>query len=168
MSLESFLTWLTQQFVTLWLMSLLWVLAVVSASVLFRRSRGKPVLFFSVPNAVFQERTASGCSNDGWWRRLGGARNCLVVAITPARLVIRPFFPFNLMFLPETYGLEYDVPLSSVFRATAERSLLRRRVRVCFRDGDRECDVSLSLRNPEDFLRLLSSGGEPTPSARCS
>jgi hypothetical protein len=159
MSPESFLTWLTQQFVTLWLMSLLWVLAVVSASIVFRRSRRKPVLFFSVPNAVFQERTASGCSNDRWWRRLGGANNCLVVAITPARLVIRPFFPFNLMFLPETYGLEYDVPLGSVVRVIVDRSLFRRRVRVWFRDGDRECDVSLFLKQPEEFLRLVSPGG---------
>src|SRR4051812_1216237 len=100
-------------FLTLWLVLLLWVAAAVTASVFFRLSRGKPILFFSVPNAVFQERTASGRSNDRWWRQPGGASNCLVVAITRDRLVIRPFFPFNLLFLPESYGLEHDVPLTS-------------------------------------------------------
>jgi hypothetical protein len=148
-----------ERFLTLWLVLLLWVAAAGTASVFVRLSRGKPILFFSVPNALFQERTASGRSNDRWWRQLGGASNCLVVAVTRDRLVIRPFFPFNLLFLPETYGLEHDVPLSSVCSATADRSFSRRRVRLILRDGDGERDVSLFLRQPDEFLRLVAPGG---------
>ena len=147
-----------ERFWILWSISVAWVAAVVTVSVFHRKARGKPILFFSVPDALFQKRTASGCSNDRWWRRLGGANNCLVVAVTADRLVIRPWFPFNLMFLPETYGLEYDVPLSSVTGATEDRFLLRRRTRVTFRDGDRECDVSLYLKEPDDFLRRVLRG----------
>ena len=156
MSPDGFTRWLTpDRFFSLWLIGLLWVLAVATASILVRRSRGKPVLFFSVPNAVFQERTASGCSNDRWWRRFGGANNCLVVAITRDKLVIRPFFPFNLMFAPEMYGLEHEIPLSSIVRTSADRFLFRRRVRVHFREGDRERDVSLFLKRPDEFLAEL-------------
>src|SRR5262245_25948147 len=127
--------WLTpERFWILWSASLLWVAAVVTVSVFVRRSRGKPVLFFSVPNAIFQERTASGCSNESWWRRLGGANNCLVVAVASDRLVIRPWFPFNLMFLPEIYGLEYEVSLGNVRTVTVDRFLTRQRVRLTFQD----------------------------------
>lgn len=138
-----------------------WLALVVTVSILFRRSRGKPILFFSVPNALFQERAASGHSNDTWWRRLGGASGCLVVALTVDRLVIRPFFPFNLMFLPEMYGLEVDVPRADVTTATVEPGLFRPSVRVGFRDENQtNREMSLYLRNPDEFLRLVgpSSG----------
>jgi hypothetical protein len=65
------------------------------------------------------------------------------------------------MFVPEMYGLEHEVPLGCVVRATADRFFLRRRVRVLFRDGDRECDVSLFLKRPDEFLRLVPSGALP-------
>jgi hypothetical protein len=135
---------------------LIWLALVVVGSALVRRSRRKPVFFFSVANAIFQEHRASGCSTDSWWRRLGGARNCLVVAVTPERLIIRPHFPFNLMFLPEIYGLEFDVPRASVTEVIADHSFLRRRVRIAFRDEDQTLrTMSLFLKRPDAFLGLF-------------
>ena len=137
---------------------LIWNLTVIAASIVYRRARGKPVLFFSVPGASFMERTASGCCTDRWWRKLGGANNCLVVAVTSERLVIRTWFPFNLLFLPEIFGLEYDVPLRSVVSATWDRMFFRRCVRVRLRDANVDGDVSLFLKQPEEFIRLVTPG----------
>jgi hypothetical protein len=93
---------------------LLWIVGLFTVSAVYRQMTQKPILFFTVPKAIFVQHTASGFCRDTWWRQLGGASNCLVVAISQQRLVIRPFTPFNLMFLPEIYGLEYDVPLNNV------------------------------------------------------
>lgn len=93
---------------------LAWVSGGVIASIFYRRSHGKPIFFSGVPGARFVETAASGHSNRSWYTRLGGANRCLVVAVSDQRLIIRPRFPFNLMFMPEVYGLEYEVPLDYV------------------------------------------------------
>jgi hypothetical protein len=89
----------------------------IAASVLYRRARGKPIMSWDVPDAVFIEGTASGHSNRTWLTKLGGAHRCLVVAVTGTRLIIRPRFPCNLMFLPEVYGLEHDIEPDRVTQA---------------------------------------------------
>jgi hypothetical protein len=68
-------------------LSLLWVSGWVVASVLYRRSRGKPIMFRGVPDALFVESAASGHSNRSWFTKLGGASRCLVVAVTGNRLI---------------------------------------------------------------------------------
>ena len=135
---------------------LIWLGLVIVASIGYRLSRGKPVLFFSVPNAQFIERTASGRYEGVWWRAMGGANNCLVVAIADGRLIVRPLFPFTLLFIPELTGFELDLPLDRVSLVAMERSFFRTWVRVAYLtpDGDRR-KLSLSLRQPEDFSRLL-------------
>lgn len=45
-----------------------------------------------------------------------------MVAIAEGPLIIRPRFPFDLLFLPESYGLEYEVPVSHVGRIEHSRS----------------------------------------------
>jgi hypothetical protein len=129
----------------------------IAASVLYRRARGKPIMSWDVPDAVFIERTASGHSNRTWLTKLGGAHRCLVVAVTGTRLIIRPRFPFNLMFLPEVYGLEHDIEPDRVTQAQLE---LGRggssAVRLEFRDpDDTPQDVTLYLRNPAEFVKAL-------------
>ena len=141
-------------------LSVLWVAAMVGASVLYRRSRGKPIVFRSVPDAVFVESAASGHSNRTWFTKLAGASRCLVVAVTRNRLIIRPRFPFNLMFLPEVYGLEHDVPVDRVTRL--EVGLGRSwstSVRLELRDPDDTLqDLTLYLQNPSAFVKALGRG----------
>jgi len=94
--------------------SLAGIAAMLWASVAYRRSRGKPIFFTRVENAAYAESNASGHSNRTWFTRLGGANRVLVVAVVDRRLVIRPRFPFNLLFMPEIYGLEHEVPLDQI------------------------------------------------------
>ena len=79
-------------------------------------------------------------------------RNCLVVAVTDERLVIRPWFPFTLMFLPEVCGLEFDVALSDVFSVTVDKGFFKSLIRLRFRNGGTRSDVTLILRQPDGFL----------------
>ena len=129
------------------------IVVFVWASIRHRRAHGKPIVFRDVPDAQFIERKASGYSHRTWYTRLGRASRCLIVAVKDNRLVIRPFFPFNLMFLPETYGMEYDIPVSHV--TSAERAG-RSDVRVKFRDADgTDQDVTLSMRDRDRFLAAI-------------
>jgi hypothetical protein len=116
--------------------ALMFVLFVASA--VQRARAGKPILFFGVSDAEFIEHTASGSTLLPPWRRFLNANGCLVVAVARERLVIRPFFPFNMMFTPELLRLEYDV-------------------HVVFWDDDGErCEFSALLKDPATFLRLVT------------
>jgi len=137
-------------------LALVLVLSCLCLSIVYRRIRHRPILFFSVPGSKSFEGLASGYSNDRWWRRFGGVRNCLVVAVTADRLVIRPWFPFTLMFLPEICGLDFDVPLSDVWRVTVRKGVFKTFVRLRFRNSGAPCDVTLMLRYPDGFLRQFT------------
>jgi hypothetical protein len=120
-----------------------WILLVVSASIVFRRSRGKPV-FTSVPSdALFVDKRASG----RW------ASNCLLVAVTDQALSVVPKFPFNLMFLPEIYGLERTIPLRDIREARRLGGLwFGNNVSVDYG----EADLRLKVHNPQSFLDTLA------------
>jgi len=136
-------------------LSVLWVAAWIVASIFYRRSRGKPLMFPAIPDSVFIETAASGHSNRTWYTKLGGASRCLVVAVTGKRLIIHPRFPFNLMFLPEVYGLEHDVPADLVTRVEVGHGRSGS-VRLEFCDpNDRLQDVTLYLQNPSEFVKAL-------------
>lgn len=138
-----------------WLMLAL-AASVIAASLMYRRAMGKPVFFFDLPTASFLERFVSGHSNDNFLRRLGGARSCLVVGIVADRLIVRPIFPFNLLFLPEIYGLEHDINVRDVLRAELTRSRWRSQLVVTFRDGRaRARSITLHLRSPDALAKLL-------------
>jgi hypothetical protein len=122
----------------------------------YRKTRGRPVLFFGLPGASYQHRTASGYSQRSWLSKFGGASGCLVVTIANGHLIIRPFFPFNLFFLPQIYGLEYEVPLYRIRDARLKASLLRRRIDLEFRDSSGQTErISLYLRECQRFLAEL-------------
>jgi hypothetical protein len=147
----------TNAFFTLfWIVGILWIVGLFAVSVIYRRMTRKPVLFFTVPKAIFIRHTASGFCLDKWWRRLGGASNCLVVAISQQRLIIRPLTPFNLMFMPEFYGLEYDVPLNKIVTVSPYRYFSRSGLRVVLRDAEGACHgIVLFLQMPQEFLKHL-------------
>jgi hypothetical protein len=138
----------------------LWIAAGFLVSIIYRRRAGKPIRFFTVPNALFLERFVSGRCEDSLWRQLGGARKVLVVAVADSRLIVRPVTPFNLMFLPEIYGLEHDVPLRKVVRVRQNDGRFARRVLVTIRTDDGGLTtMSLDLSDPYRFMSLLREGG---------
>ena len=133
-----------------------WTVGWIGASVVYRLTRGKPILFFGVRNAKFQERRASGHSKSSWFTRFGGAENCMVVAVTNNHVVIRPWFPFTLMFLPEIYDLEHELPHQNLVDAKVCHTWLRTRIDLEFRDSSGQTKtVGLYLRDPDGFLSML-------------
>jgi hypothetical protein len=79
-----------------------------------------------------------------------------MVYIHDRELVVTPKFPFTLMFLPEIYGLDIRVPLTSVTSATPATVLMRRILRITFAAGG-PSPMELSLRDEESFIRHLGS-----------
>lgn len=120
-----------------------WLVFVIGISILFRRSKGKPV-FPAVPNgALYVDRWASG----RW------AHNCLLVAVTDKALFVGPKFPFNLMFLPEIYGLERTLPLRDIREVRRLRGFgIGYNVAVDYG----EAELRLKVRNPRAFVDALA------------
>lgn len=120
-----------------------WILFVICASIVFRRRNGKPV-FPSVPiDAIYVDKWASG----RW------ASNCLLVTVTDKALSVVPRFPFNLMFLPEIYGLERTIALHSIRDVRRLRSLgLFSNVAVDYGDAE----LRLKVRKPDAFVDAVA------------
>jgi hypothetical protein len=147
--------------------SILWNVGLLIASIVHRRAQGLPILFWTVPNADFVENGASGHSHRTWYTKLGGANRCLVVAVDRGRLIIRPQFPFNLMFLPLVFGLEHDVPVDRVSSVVIKPGRLGNRLEVQFRDTNgADEQVTLYLRRPDDFLSALTRYAPSMPIER--
>lgn len=136
-----------------------WVALVICASVVYRRSKGKPFFRPEFERPLFLETWRSGHSLRSVITRLGGARNCLWVAVDERSLFVAPHFPFNLMFLPEIYGLEYAVPGSAIRSVErADGLLARNRVRVSVeRQPGTEESFEVSLRDPDAFVRAVEA-----------
>jgi hypothetical protein len=130
----------------------LWIGGWITASILYRRNHGKPIVPKMPDGALYRERMASGANNSHWIGRIGGASGCLIVAVTSRELVITPYFPFNLMFLPEIYGLEVREPVSGIRAIEARRSFFRDTLIVHFSDGR---SFRLFLRDPDAFRQAL-------------
>jgi hypothetical protein len=148
---------LEANFALLFAICLAWVVLVIIASAIYRASRGRPVLTKEPNEPLFLERWTSGRSLRSILTRLGGARNCLLVAVTRDALVIRPHFPFTLLFLPEVYGLDWTIPRSSIQRVEEIEGVLGTRLLVEFlaEDGNTE-RVELILRQSEQFRQALA------------
>ena len=111
---------------------------------MFRRRKGKPV-FPAVPtDALYVDKGASG----RW------ASNCLIVAVTDKALTVVPRFPFNLMFLPEMYGLERTIRVRDIREVRRLRALgFGNNVAVDYG----EAELRLKVRNPQAFVDALAS-----------
>jgi hypothetical protein len=135
---------------------LVWILLWVVASIIYRNSRGKAILPSKPKNSLFYEGWASGHSNTNIFTKLGGAHNCLLVAVTPDALIIQPRFPFNLMFLPEIYGLEYRIPGLNIRAVEKKGRIFGKGVEIQFIDGGGgEKSVRLYLKRTDDFLAAI-------------
>lgn len=124
-------------------LAIAWIVFVIGVSIVFRRRKGKPV-FPAVPNeALYVDKWASG----RW------ASNCLLVAVTDKALSVVPKFPFNLMFLPEIYGLERTIPVRDIREVRRLRGLgLGNNVAVDYG----EAELRLKVRNPKAFVDALA------------
>lgn len=120
-----------------------WLVFVILLSVLVRKRRGRPIIPEVPANALYAERNASG----------GMASNCLIVAVTPDALVVTPRFPFNLMFLPEIYGMEYVVPHSAISQVTGPDKSLLGNVTIALRDGRR---LRLKVNDPAALIDAVN------------
>jgi hypothetical protein len=136
-----------------------WIALVIAASIVYRRIKGKPIFRPRIEHPLFLETWRSGRSLRNLVTRFGGARNCLWVAVTEDSLRVGPHFPFNLMFLPEIYGLECMIPGSAIRSVERRGGLLDAdRVRVSFERvvGDVE-EFEFSPRDPEAFVRAVAA-----------
>jgi hypothetical protein len=132
-----------------------WPIVALAALSLRQAARGKPLFFFSVDGASFQERGASGRAHGLWWTFGGGANNCLVVAIARGRLVVRPFFPFNSF--GDMMGLDVDVDVKDLRGVHAERRWFRDWLVIDWVEGSRARSMSLYLRKREPFMAALEA-----------
>jgi hypothetical protein len=133
-----------------------WIFLWIAASIVFRRSRGKPIFPTKPQDSIFYERTASGHSHRNFLTAIGGARNCLMVAVTPQELIVQPWFPLNLMFLPEIYDLEHRIPRANIRGIKESRFVFGKTIRIDYLDlaGGMHA-ISLILRKPDDFLQSI-------------
>ncbi|MCW3107701.1 MAG: hypothetical protein JWQ09_2207 [Segetibacter sp.] len=137
----------------------LWIGSFILASVIYRKSKGKPLYPRTPSDSIYSEKWASGYSNKNFITKLGGARNCLLVAITPTHLVISPLFPFNLMFLPEVYGLEYKIRKENLRKISESSKFLFKVVTLDFiSESGESLSMSLKLKNNQFFIEKLNHG----------
>jgi hypothetical protein len=133
----------------------IWIATVFLVSILYRLRSGKQ-LFPRVPaNATFSEAWTSGRSLKSVLSRIGGARNCLLVYIAGGTLTVTPIFPFNLMFLPEIFGLEFSVPVTKIGVQQLD-GIFGKRLRISTEGSSRE-QIELSLRDPLGFQRAIAA-----------
>lgn len=146
------------------IIAFVWVGFWLLLSVLVRRARGKYILLPTFADLQFSEKWTSGRSLATWWAKLGGANNCLFVGVGRDAIHIHPHFPFSLGFLPEIYGLDWEIPRSRVVHVERIKSFIGTSVRLEFSDGSATRQaIELRLRHPDEFLNSLRNNA---PSAR--
>ena len=147
--------WLETNFDLLFAFFIAWFLFWLIVSFVYRKVRGEKVSIPAKHEVVFEERGASGRSLRTWWTRLGGASNCLVVSVPRSRLVVRPIFPFTLLFLPEIYDLEHSINLTEITNVDIQSGVFRQLAVVEFRKRQQLRRIEITLRNPEGFLQAV-------------
>lgn len=135
-----------------------WIALAITASIAFRKKRGKPIFPKAPMDARFSESGCSGRSLDTPWAKLGGARNCLLVVLTTQKLTIIPTFPFNLIFLPEIYGLDLSIYISAIREVADRKGILGRRLTLTY-TGSKVSRVELRMRHHDAFIGSLEQLG---------
>jgi len=148
-----------QYFDYLFYAAIVWVVFIIFASILSRAGKGKQ--FPAIPEGTvrFHEKWVSGRSLKNLFTQFGGARNVLDVTVGRGYLVIRPVFPFNLMFLPEFTDLEHVVPIDRIIEVKEIKSFGKQGIFIRFQNESRtEKDVELYPRNSASFLEAIGKG----------
>ncbi len=135
----------------------------MAASIAYRRRTGKPIFPRAPAGAVFAEAWCSGRSLKNGLTRVGGASNCLLVYVADGALTVIPVFPFNLMFLPEIYGLEATVPTAEL-TARPTSGLFGNRLLLTPGKG-RDAPIELAVRDRQGLINALDGNRDnPRPS----
>lgn len=143
-------------FFPLFFLAWAWIVGVIVVSVAIRIRRGKPIFPRAPADASYAERWASAASQRSWLTRIGGASNCMIVAVTPKTLLITPRFPFTLMFLPELYGLEATLDRGAIRSVQPLTGWGPNNVRVVFADANgQERAIDLKLRDRDAFIAAV-------------
>lgn len=139
--------------------SLSWISAWIGGSILYRRNSGKPLFPRAPDNAVFAEAWRSGRSLRNPLSRIGGGRGCLLVYVADEALTIVPQFPFNLMFLPDIFGLETTIPITDI-KVTRTKGLLGAQLLLTI-EGVKPQRFEIRLHDQQSFLDALESRAAP-------
>jgi hypothetical protein len=128
------------------------------ASVLWRRRSGKYIFTPRFPDALFTERWLSGRGHKRVMSQRVWGSNCMWVAITGDCLMVGHMFPFNLMFLPEKVGGEYEIPALDIVSVTKKSSFFGQTIAtVRFRlDAAVDSELDLMVRDLEGFVSAMN------------
>lgn len=152
-------TWLSnhpnQAFLLAFGLVSLWCAGWISASIVYRKRQGKALFPKPPAGAKFVRTNVSGRSRRGFLTSLGGARNCLMVAVTDRGLTVTPVFPLNLMFLPEVWDLEHDIAFADIKSLSMRKGVGTEILDIHFRSSNGEAR-HFELRLP-DASRLIAA-----------
>ena len=127
-------------------------------SVAYRLYKSKPIFRPDFDRVRFTDTWQSGWSNRDSLTRLGGARNFLWIAVTQDELWISPHFPFNLLFIPEVFHLDFRIPGRAVLEMTARSVGGESRGIIRFRHATGEEDsFELTVKDLEGFRKALNA-----------
>jgi hypothetical protein len=143
-------------FTLLFVISIVTTVIVIVASIVYRTINGKNYPVIPEQDITFAERWVSGASQKNSLTKLGGASNCLSVTMSRNALVIRPMFPFNLMFLPEVYDLEHAIARSDIQRIEPNATSGSASVLVEFESNGLKKRIELVLKRRDEFLRAVN------------
>ena len=102
-------------------------------------------------NIKFKEKGASGCSNDSFITKAGGASGVLHVIVTDQELWTKTGIFFA--WAAKMYKLLHKIPLTNVVRTNV---INERKVEVHFLDHkDRNRSLTLKLKNVQGFVQAV-------------
>ena len=142
-------------FTILFSVSIVTTVIAVFASSVYRMAMGKGIAAIPEHDVLFTERWASGASHKNLLTKLGAASNCLSVTLSRNSLIIRPMFPFNLMFFPEVYDLEHVIPRSAIKNIETNGPEGSRSILLEFESHGVRKRFELALRNRKEFLGAI-------------
>jgi hypothetical protein len=147
---QKFQQFLNDNFAYLFVGAFLWSSFCIAFMLWRRKIRGPHFPDFTTENVLFEERRTSGCSHKSLFTRMGGASNCLRVAVTDKDLWITPHFPFSAFAAP--LDLDHRIRRDSITKVERKG----RTVRITFiQDDGEERMIELRLRNADQFLAVL-------------
>lgn len=133
-----------------------WLIGGALVSALWRKRTGRPIFPHLPKQADFAEAGCSGRNLQSAITSIDGARNVLLVSIIEGQLSIVPMFPFNLLFLPEIWGLEFHLPVAAIVSLSTRNGLNGTTVTLELPSGMRG-HFDLRLRNPGGFIGAITS-----------
>lgn len=137
------------------LFSILFVYGIIYSHKRAKMELEKLSLLTTPSQIVFRDKSASGHSLDTWGDRLGGARNCLDVIVTPDELITRISFPFCLLFSGSDSNLLNRIKLSNINEIN---NMKGKKIIIKYHDAnDKFHSLKLLVKKKNEFLKSLES-----------